>query len=328
MKNIFRYLREYLRDNFHPGLFGLLGLFLAGAIYFNYFMHPHNFERDVLDQHYGEPIYFLTNLIYYAIPYLVGALAVAAFGRGFGFFKKPGFWLVLLVFCGAQAGDSWFHWYNLTDEPETRYYARKMFSKLVRFSFYVVPIGIYFLIRRKKMTSFHGLTLKGFDKKPYLIMMLIMTPLLIWASFDPSFLRAYPTFTPGSEAVHWGVPLWVTFGSYEFLYALTFLGLELLFRGFMIFEMEKYLGEKVVIPMVCVYCTLHFGKPMMECISSIFGGFLLGVIALKSRSVYGGVWVHIFIALGMDILAFLQEEYWMAGTPNIDSSIIDAVVNP
>ena len=75
--------------------------------------------------------------------------------------------------------------------------------------------------------------------------------------------------------------------------------------------MEKYLGEKVVIPMEMVYCTLHFGKPMMETVSSIFGGFILGVIALRTRSVYGGVWVHIFIALGMDLLAFLQEEYLM-----------------
>ena len=138
-----------------------------------------------------------------------------------------------------------------------------------------------------------------------------MTPLLIWASFDASFLRAYPTYTVGIAERYLDVSPWVTFLSYEAFYALTFLALEILFRGFIIFEMEKYLGEKVVIPMVVVYCTLHFGKPMMECISSIFGGFILGVIALRTRSVYGGVWVHIFIALGMDILAFLQKEYWM-----------------
>ena len=163
----------------------------------------------------------------------------------------------------------------------------------------------------KKRSSFFGFTTKGFDKSPYLIMMLIMTPLLIWASFDESFLRAYPTYQPGRAETFWEISHWVTFSGYEILYAITFMALEILFRGFLIFEMEKYLGDRVVIPMVCVYCTLHFGKPMMECISSIFGGFILGVIALRTRSVFGGIWVHVFIALGMDLLAFLQETYFM-----------------
>ena len=322
MKKIYGYLKEYLEEHFDWRLFLSLAIFLGVAIWFNYYffdevvngkIRHRTFERHVIDDFYKEPIYFFINLIYYAVPYLVGALAVGAFGLGFRFLLKPGFWLVLGIFCLVQAGDGFYHWYTVTDNPEIYYYTRKMIQKIVRASFYFVPIAVYFFVRRKHMVSFHGLTLKNFDPKPYLIMMLIMTPLLIWASFDESFLRAYPTMTPGRAAAFWNVPTWLTFGGYEFLYALTFMGLELLFRGFLIFEMEKYLGEKVVIPMVCVYCTLHFGKPMMECISSIFGGFILGVIALRTRSVFGGIWVHIFIALGMDILAFLQEEVWQTG---------------
>ncbi|MCB0738446.1 MAG: hypothetical protein KDC92_13095 [Bacteroidetes bacterium] len=319
MNKIIFYLRDYLKAHFNWGLFLTLGIFLAVVIYWNftYFdieikgkIYNRNFERSVLDEFRNTNWYFLVNFLYYMVPYLVGAIAVGIFGFGFSFLKKPGFWIVLSIFAAILAGDTWFKWYDVTDNPETRGYWRSVMYKLVRAGFYFVPITIYYLFRRKQMESFHGLTTKGFIAKPYLIMMAIMVPALIWASFDKSFLAKYPlmpTHHAISAAEFYGVSLTTTFSFYQLLYAITFVGLELCFRGFVIFEMERYLGEKVVIPMVCVYCTLHFGKPMMECVSSIFGGFILGVIALKSRSVFGGVWVHIFIAVGMDVLAYLQK---------------------
>lgn len=320
-KKIFGYLKGYLSQEFNLLLFLFLGVFLAVSIWFNY---TYNLEKGILDGRRNMPGYFWLNMLYYAVPYLIGCLGLALFykdkpnvtqsgmvkkGR---FFTQPGFWLVLFIFCLSLSGDSWFHWYDWISVPfEAKYYLRKMTSKIVRASFYIVPILIYYLIVRKRKGSFFGLTTRGFDKQPYLIMMLIMIPLLIWASFDASFLKTYPTYKLGSIEGFYGLSNWITFVPYELFYAITFIALEILFRGFLIFEMEKYLGEKVVIPMVCVYCTLHFGKPMMECISSIFGGFILGVIALRTRSVYGGVWVHIFIAVGMDLLAFLQKEFFM-----------------
>lgn len=306
---IFNYLRQYLKAEFHLGMFLSLGIFLVIAIWFNY---TYNLERGILDGRKGESGFFWWNMLYYAAPYLVGCLAISVFRKKWDFWLKPGFWLVLFIFCFALSFDAFYHWYSLFDvDRELEYLSRKYVAKVTRASIYIIPIAIYYFLKKNKGESFFGLTMKGFDKSPYLIMMLIMTPLLIWASFDASFLRSYPTYNVGIAEAHLGVSPWFTFIPYEALYALTFLALEILFRGFIIFEMEKYLGEKVVIPMVVVYCTLHFGKPMMECISSIFGGFILGVIALRTRSVYGGVWVHIFIAVGMDLLAFLQKEYWM-----------------
>lgn len=320
MKKIIYYLKSYLADHFDWRLFGSLLAILAALIWFNYYyfdieingkISHRTFEKHVLDSYYKQPIYLLLNFVYYCVPYLIGALAVALFGKNFQFFKKPGFWLVLAVFALALSLDDYYHWYWIPDERELRLFGYKISQKLSRTSLYLLPIFIYWVVRHKGQGSFFGLTRKGFDASPYLLMMVIMIPLLVWASFQPSFLEAYPTYTPGKAAHFLNVPVWSTFAFYEVLYGFTFLALEVLIRGFLLFEMEKFLGEKVVIPMVCVYCTVHFGKPMMECISSIFGGFLLGVIAIKSRSVYGGVWVHVFIALGMDVMAFLQEEYLM-----------------
>lgn len=334
-KKIFGYLKKYLESEFNLLLYLFLALFLAVAIWFNY---TYKLEKGMLGSMRGESSYFFLNMLYYAVPYLIGCMALVlfykeksipttSFGEGFvqkrgvvqshgmvkggRFFTKPGFWLVLGIFCFSLSADSWFRWYEWIEVPfEAKLYLRKMTSKLMRVSFYIVPILLYYLMVRKRKGSFFGLTTKGFDKSPYIIMMLIMVPLLIWAAYNGDFLKYYPTYKPGGIEAFYGISTWTTFIPYELFYGLTFIALEILFRGFLIFEMEKYLGEKVVIPMVCVYCTLHFGKPMMECVSSIFGGFILGVIALRSRSVYGGVWVHIFIAIGMDLLAFLQKGYF------------------
>ena len=71
--------------------------------------------------------------------------------------------------------------------------------------------------------------------------------------------------------------------------------------------LARYLGAYAVYPMVAVYCYIHFGKPFAEALGSIFGGYILGVISLESRSVMGGVLIHIGVALGMEILAFAQR---------------------
>ena len=58
--------------------------------------------------------------------------------------------------------------------------------------------------------------------------------------------------------------------------------------------------------MITVYCFLHFGKPMGEAISSIFGGYILGILAYESRNIYGGLIAHLGVAWGMEYLAYLQ----------------------
>jgi len=41
--------------------------------------------------------------------------------------------------------------------------------------------------------------------------------------------------------------------------------------------------------MVVAYASIHFGKPLGETIPSVFGGYLLGVLALYTRSIWGGL---------------------------------------
>ena len=71
--------------------------------------------------------------------------------------------------------------------------------------------------------------------------------------------------------------------------------------------MASVLGKDAILPMVATYAFLHFGKPMAETIGSIFGGYILGIIALQTRSIIGGVIIHMGVAIAMDLAAYIQH---------------------
>lgn len=122
-------------------------------------------------------------------------------------------------------------------------------------------------------------------------------------------MKTYPIYRSyggASFAEYFALPEFVSKLLFELAYGSSFFSVELFFRGFLILALSRFLGKDVVYPMVYAYCILHFGKPMGETISSIFGGYILGVIALESRNIWGGVLIHAGIAILMDIAALMQ----------------------
>ena len=77
---------------------------------------------------------------------------------------------------------------------------------------------------------------------------------------------------------------------YELSYGIDFVGIELFFRGFLVLAFVKWVGKDAILPMALFYCTIHFGKPMGECISSFFGGLIvhLGIAWLMELGGYLG----------------------------------------
>lgn len=60
--------------------------------------------------------------------------------------------------------------------------------------------------------------------------------------------------------------------------------------------------------MVVPYCMIHFGKPWPEALSSIAAGILLGTIALRTRSIWIGFFIHESVAFSMDLVALLKTD--------------------
>jgi CAAX prenyl protease-like protein len=148
---------------------------------------------------------------------------------------------------------------------------------------------------------FYGVTMKNFKWEPYALMLLCMLPLIAAASAQADFLMMYPKI---KSVLHMGNTIhlsWVHKLLFELSYGSDFLGIEIFFRGFLILAFIKWAGMDAILPMTCFYCTIHFGKPLGECISSYFGGMILGIVVYNTRSIYGGLIVHLGIAWMMEI---------------------------
>lgn len=156
---------------------------------------------------------------------------------------------------------------------------------------------------------FYGIKAKGFDWKPYFLMLLVMLPLIALASTQKDFLSAYPKLQYMQEAIH---PERLGFWHkifYELSYGTDFITIEFFFRSFLVLAFAKWAGKDAILPMACFYCAIHFGKPLGECISSYFGGIILGIIVYNTRSIWGGLLVHLGIAWLMEIGGYIGNSF-------------------
>jgi membrane protease YdiL (CAAX protease family) len=90
---------------------------------------------------------------------------------------------------------------------------------------------------------------------------------------------------------------------WEAAYICQFFALEFFFRGFMLHGLRHRLGFYAIFVMMVPYCMIHFQKPMPETFGAIAAGAVLGLMSLKTRSIWLGACLHVAVALSMDFLA-------------------------
>jgi len=132
----------------------------------------------------------------------------------------------------------------------------------------------------------------------YLAMVVFMVPLLWMASGRYSFYSFYPMYNPVS------IGMWLL---YEAVYMTQFFAVEFFFRGFALFRLESRFGLHAITIMVVPYALLHIHKPFAEALASIVAGLVLGLLALKSRSIWPGVLIHCTVAFCMDWFALIRS---------------------
>lgn len=131
------------------------------------------------------------------------------------------------------------------------------------------------------------------------MMLLIMVPLITLAATQDDFLYVYPKLNSVSSDAEWWQKL-----LFELSYGSDFFTIEF-FSGDSRTRLCQMVGKDAILPMACFYCTIHFGKPLGECISSYFGGLLLGIVVYNTRSIWGGLIVHLGIAWMMEIAGYI-----------------------
>lgn len=151
-----------------------------------------------------------------------------------------------------------------------------------------------------------GLSARGLLRKlpVYGLLYLLVMGGVLWASRQESFLGTYPMLKP-QYAATWS---WTLLLCWWAIYTVQFFCVEFFFRGFMLFTLEKRFGVAAVAIMVVPYCMIHFHKPLPEALGAIVAGTTLGWLALRTRSIWGGVICHAAVAISMDALALTQHK--------------------
>ena len=303
MSAVFKYIREFYHKEFNLGYFLLILLLLGTVIYLNYW---HFLERRYAAGGKTKWSNFLGYYLLYLIPFATAFLLQLFFFKDCTYYYNRWFWIILLL---APAFFSFrvnfdFH-ENIINKiwtgDELQFWLHCI-NWIVRVFVVLVPVFIIWMIKDKSNQPFYGT--KALDNiRPYLIMLLIMIPLLALASSQRDFLSMYPKAKFLTQ-LQMGHQKW-RYIVYELCYGFDFVSIEFFFRGFLILSLLKICGTHCIIPVACFYCTIHFGKPMGEAISSFWGGMLLGIISYNTGSIWGGLIVHLGIAWFMEIGGWL-----------------------
>ncbi|MDN5203038.1 CPBP family intramembrane metalloprotease [Fulvivirgaceae bacterium BMA10] len=227
--------------------------------------------------------------------------------------RTPHFWIksaAFIILIGLFTGYYLFPgWVQSLSDPSELIFAYWVSNYLKGFVIFIVPIFIIKHLFDKSQTSAYGLAFRKFNYKPYLTILLIVLPFIIIASFQPDFQMKYPMFKPWTVNSAFGFNRLAMGTIFELLYGISFVFIEWVFRGALVLGLVSVMGKGVILPMVASYAFLHFGKPPLEAISSIFGGYILGIISLRTKSIMGGTVIHVGIAWAMDLCAYLQHYF-------------------
>lgn len=307
MNLIFSYLQDYFR-NVDKWLLLFCACFAGIFITLNY---KYGIETKWLYNLNGRLGKFLGFYAVYGIAFFIPFLVLVCTQHK-KVMGQPLFWLLLLlapaIFALKVSFSGLIQWIAGTGSTTwSRYYAI-IINLPSRLILVLIPLLLFYWLE-KSQPSFWGVTTKNFNWHPYALMLLIMVPLIMFASTQSDFLHMYPklkqvAFIDNLAKHSWGYKL-----LYELSYGMDFLTIELFFRGFLVFAFVRYVGIDAVLPMAVFYCSIHFGKPLFECISSFFGGLLLGIIAYRTQSIMGGIMVHLGIAWMMEIGGYIGNLY-------------------
>lgn len=311
MKQVLQYFKDYQRKHFDWKVYLSIGVFLAICIAVNYQL---DFEDSVIDSYSGQPIKWLWMFLFQGGPFLAVCMILFVFGKSRGWLTSQSFWLKFLVGFGLLALDRSFYGFNSlfsSFHPSEARFMLRCLNWASSLILVVIPmLLLYRFLENDEDQNYYGLSWKKFDPKPYLFLLGIAAVFIGLGSFTADIQNFYPKYNHAGANLYMtknDTPEWILATIYELCYGSNFISVELIFRGFLIFAFSRTLGSWAVLPMVASYAFLHFGKPMGETISSIFGGYALGIISYNSRNIWGGIFIHLGVAWLMELLGWLHS---------------------
>ena len=165
---------------------------------------------------------------------------------------------------------------------------------------FIFPLLIIRFFFKEKLSSY-GLRVGDYKAglKITLIFVAIMLPLVWFVSASNSFANVYPHLSSARES-------WTIFLIYELSLLVYMIAWEFVWRGFMLFGVYEKFGFYSIFIQMIPFVILHNGKPMLETFGAIVAGLALGILALRTRSIFYCVIAHMSVMFSIDLISSLR----------------------
>lgn len=148
--------------------------------------------------------------------------------------------------------------------------------------YFIIPLFFIIVVLRENPAEYGlrlgdwkaGLALTG-------IVIAVAAPILWFTAKGDSSMQQYYEWLLGPQ-----LP------GYVFL---DLFGWEFIFRGWLLFGYAKEYGPDALWLQAVPFALAHIGKPEIETVSTIFGGFLFGLVAWRTKSFLYAFLIHYFV---------------------------------
>ena len=149
--------------------------------------------------------------------------------------------------------------------------------------FILIPIAVTVIVFNDKPADF-GLKIGDWKTGILLVFLglIFMTPIIWYLGTREPGMQGYYSFS--QEGLIWKK-------------ALEIFGWEYLFRGWILFGYARKYGSDALWLQAVPFAVAHIGKPDIETLSTIFGGFAFGWVAWRTGSFLYSFIIHWFIAI-------------------------------
>jgi membrane protease YdiL (CAAX protease family) len=315
---LFSYLKDFLRDQFRWRFFLPLFAFLFTCFLLNY-----QFGIKETFAGYGgqDPMKYPRIFLFYLLPlffcWVLYRLAGPSRNTTMSF-RSENIRVVGFLLFAASAYAVAVGWTPLESTLQSRIpvmswsYASTVWAFFTRtVLMLVLPVVWWWFSDRGKVKSYYGFRVSPGHGLLYLQLAGVAVLIALAASTSDSFSHFYPMAKPTARAAEaLNLAPFSLFLIWESVYILQFVAIELFFRGFMVLGLGRIMGPGCIWIMASMYMFIHFSKPPLEAAVSLFAGILLGVLAYRTRSIYGGIVLHVSIAVSMDVFALVQNGFW------------------
>ena len=164
----------------------------------------------------------------------------------------------------------------------------------------ILPVLLIRFILKEKLTDY-GLRIGDYKAgfRIVLIFLAIMLPIVWFASASDSFSNVYPHLNSTRDS-------WNVFIIYEIGLLIYMVAWEFIWRGYMLFGLYERFGFYAIFIQMIPFVILHNGKPMLETFGAILAGLALGVLALRTKSIFYCVIAHMGVMFSIDLISTLR----------------------